>query len=277
MIQLYAFDASFYIKKVLTRDIRMIGAVIGDIIGSVYEGNPIKTTEFPLFGRGCRFTDDTVLTAAVADSIISGISYEDKLLEYYRYYPRAGYGRNFQIWGSSGSRKPYNSWGNGSAMRVSPTGYAFPTLDMVMTEAKKSAAVTHNHPEGVKGAQAVAAAVFMAQTGSSKNDIREYIEIRFYYDLGRTVEEIRPAYGFDVSCQGSVPESIICFLESDSFEDAVRLAVSLGGDSDTQACIAGAIAHAFYREIPITIINEAEQYLDDRLLSVITAFSDSFL
>ncbi len=255
----------------------MIGAIIGDIIGSVYEGNPIKTTEFPLFGRGCRFTDDTVLTVAVADSILSGEPYEDKIVEYYRLYPRAGYGMNFQIWASSGSRTPYNSWGNGSAMRVSPVGFAFDNLDLVMSEARKTAAMTHNHPEGIKGAQAVAAAVFMARTGSSRNDIREYLEIRFHYDLSRSIEQIRPSYSFDVSCQGSVPESITCFLESDSFEDAVRLAVSLGGDSDTQACIAGSIAQAFYRDIPITIGKKAEKFLDDRLLSVVRAFSEKYL
>jgi ADP-ribosylglycohydrolase len=213
----------------------MIGAITGDIVGSIYERRTIKQTNFVLFGPSCRFTDDTVLTVAVADAILSQAPYAEKLREYYDLYPHAGYGGSFRRWASTPGVGAYNSWGNGSAMRVSPVGYAFDTIEGVLDEAARSAEVTHNHPEGIKGARAVAAAVFMARTGSSKDDIRRFAVAEFAYDLSRSVDEIRPSYRFDVSCQGSVPEALIAFLDSVDFEDAVRKAVSLGGDSDTIA------------------------------------------
>jgi ADP-ribosylglycohydrolase len=252
----------------------MLGAIAGDVIGSIYEGSNIKTPRFfPLFDAECRFTDDTVLTVAVADTILTGADYVDKLKEYFWLYPAAGYGGTFFKWAASASRAPYNSWGNGSAMRVSPVGFAFGTLEEVLHEAKRSAEITHNHPEGVMGAQSVAAAVFLARTGKSKADIKAFIQTKFGYDLDRELVDIRPHYFFDVSCQGSVPEALIAFLESENYEDAVRKAVSLGGDSDTIACIAGGVAQAFYGGVPEAIIAEVLPRLDDRLRRVIDKFT----
>jgi ADP-ribosylglycohydrolase len=242
----------------------MIGAIAGDIIGSPYEFNPIKTTEFPLFGPGCRFTDDTVLTVALAETIIHNKDYSSQLKKYCRRYPKAGYGGTFVRWAAGGSMEPYYSYGNGAAMRISPVGFYYTTLDEVLAKAELFTAVTHNHPEGIKGAQATAAAIFMARNGGSKDDIRRYITEAFGYDLTRTCNQIRPGYKFDVTCQGSVPEAIICFLESNDYESAVRLAVSLGGDSDTQACIAGGIAEAMYG-VPLPVERKALSYLDDNL------------
>ncbi len=222
----------------------MIGAIAGDIIGSIYERHPIKTRDFPLFDSRCRFTDDTVLTLGVANAILTGRSYQESMREMGRKYPDAGYGGSFIQWLFSDNPQPYNSWGNGSAMRVSPVGFAFNTEEKVLTEAEKSAEITHNHPEGIKGAQATALSIFLARTGHKKDLIRSEIIQRFGYDLDRTADNIRPAYSFDISCQGTVPEAIISFLDSDSYEDAIRNAVSLGGDSDTLACITGGIAEA---------------------------------
>ncbi len=250
----------------------MIGAIIGDIVGSVYEWDNIKTVDFPLFSPDCFFTDDTVLTVAVADVILNGGDYARSLLEYGRRYPNAGYGGNFSMWLDVGDQRPYNSYGNGSAMRVSAVGFAFDTLEEVLAEAEKSAAVTHNHPEGVKGAQATALAIFLARQGESKSVIKEQIETRFGYNLGRKLDEIRPVYDYDVTCQGSVPEAIIAFLESENFEDAIRKAISIGGDSDTIACITGGIAEAYYKDIPENIIREAVKRLDKELLNVIDRF-----
>ncbi len=254
----------------------MVGAIIGDIVGSIYEHHNIKRTDFPLFGRSCRFTDDTVLTVAVADAILCGAPYAEKLREWHALYPHAGYGGSFRRWASTPGAGPYNSWGNGSAMRVSPVGYAFDTIGRVLDEAASSAAATHDHPEGIKGARAVAAAVFMARTGSSKDDIRHFVESEFGYDLTRTIDGIRPSYRFDVSCQGSVPEALIAFMESVDFEDAVRKAVSLGGDSDTIACIAGAVAGAFYGGVPGGIRARALAHLDDRLRGVVVRFVERY-
>ena len=250
----------------------MIGAVAGDIIGSVYEGHGIKTTDFPLFQDRCRFTDDSVLTIAIAKAIVEGTSYLDAVKEVGRRYPNAGYGGTFIHWLLSERSEPYNSWGNGSAMRVSPVGFAFDSAERVLDEAAKTAEITHNHPEGVKGAQAVALAVFLARTGQAKSQIREQIQSKFEYDLDRTVDQIRPGYRFDVSSQGSVPESIIAFLDSTGFEDAVRNAVSLGGDSDTMACMAGAIAEAFYGGVPRHIVEKVRAFLADDLWDIMTAF-----
>ncbi len=233
----------------------------------------IKTTDFPLFSSKSNYTDDTVLTVAVADCIMNGKDYVEAFKEYGRKYPFAGYGGMFFKWIFSDSLLPYNSFGNGSAMRVSPVGFAFDTLQEVLDEAKKCAEVTHNHPEGIKGAQAVAAAIFLARQGENKDIIKKYVVSNFGYDLDRTLAEIRPYYDFDVTCQGSVPEAIIAFLESGDYEDAVRKAISIGGDSDTIACITGGIAQAFYKKIPYSIINKARGILDRNLLRVIDSFT----
>jgi ADP-ribosylglycohydrolase len=190
----------------------MLGAIAGDIIGSVYEWDNIKTKDFPLFHEQCRFTDDTVLTVAIADVILNQSEYIDQLKSWYSRYPGAGYGGTFKAWAGSNNREPYKSWGNGSAMRVSPIGWAFDDLDTVLEEAKRSAEVTHNHSEGIRGAQATASAIFLARTGHNQAAIKSYIETTFAYDLGQTLNQIRPNYRFDVSCQGSVPQAIIAFL-----------------------------------------------------------------
>ena len=251
----------------------MIGAIAGDIIGSVHEFSNIKTEDFPLFHPQSTFTDDTVMTVAVADCILTGKGYAAAFKEWGRLFPYAGYGGIFGRWLRSDSSEPYNSFGNGSAMRVSPVGFAFDSIDKVLEEARKSAEVTHNHPEGIKGAQATAAAIFLARTGQGKKEIKDYIEITFNYDLSATLAEIRPGYSFDVTCQGSVPQSIIAFLESSSYEDAVRKAISLGGDTDTQACITGGIAQAYYKTIGGHIVKKARALLDGRLLKVVDSFS----
>ena len=254
----------------------MIGAIAGDIIGSVYEFNPIKTTDFPLFQDSSRFTDDTVLTVALASSILFDLDYKQELEKFYYKYPGAGYGGNFHKWASGHDHSPYNSWGNGSAMRVSPVGFAYDSLEDILRVSRESAEITHNHPEGVKGAQATATAIFLARTASSKEEIKKEITTRFNYDLERTLDAIRPGYSFDVSCQGTVPESIIAFLESDNYEDAIRKAVSLGGDSDTLACITGGIAQAYYKEIPSEIIDETKNFLTDELWEITDQFNKKF-
>jgi ADP-ribosylglycohydrolase len=255
----------------------MLGAIAGDIIGSIYENDPIKTKEFPLFGEGCCVTDDTVLTVAVADALISEKSYKTSLLEIGRRYPNAGYGGSFIQWLHCDNPQPYNSWGNGSAMRVSPIGFAFNTEEDVLKHAKMTAEVSHNHPEGIKGAQATALAILLARIGSDKDTIRCRIADLFDYDLNRTVDEIRPDYEFDVSCQGTVPEAIISFLDSDTYEDAIRNAVSLGGDSDTIACITGGIAEAFYGGIGEEIEKEVCKRLPLDLLGIVKSFRSIYV
>lgn len=254
----------------------VLGSIAGDIIGSVYENFPIKTTEFPLFQSRSRFTDDTVLTLAIASSIMDKVDYASSLRTFGRKYPNAGYGGFFFNWLFDPESGPYNSWGNGAAMRVSPVGFAFATIEEVLVESQKTAAVSHNHPEGIKGAQAAALAVFLARTGAVKKEIQGEISRRFGYDLSRTLDEIRPQYRFDISCQGTVPEAITAFLESRDYEDAVRKAISLGGDSDTLACITGGIAHAFYKEIPQMIVREVRKRLPEEFLSIIDRFRDSY-
>ncbi len=270
---------SNYLMKIyhtIAMSYHMIGALFGDIVGSVFEGHPIKHAEFELFSRYSRFTDDSVLTVATADAIMTGASYAEKYREYYRRYPHAGYGGMFHQWAGNAGSAPYGSFGNGSAMRVSPIGWAFNDLETVLSEAKKSAAVTHNHPEGIKGAQATAASVFLARTGATKEDIKSFIQSRFGYDLSRTLDEIRPWYSFDITCQGSVPESIIAFLESESCEDAIRKAISLGGDADTQACIAGSIAEAYFG-LPVAFAQKVLEMLDDHLRAVTLQFQKKFM
>ena len=231
----------------------MFGAIIGDICGSVYEFNNHKTEnedEIILIRPDSFFTDDSVLTIAVADACLHDKDYGASLRLWGMRYPRAGYGARFAMWLQSEHACPYNSWGNGSAMRVSPVAWISRSLEETLLEAERSAAVTHDHPEGIRGAQATAAAVFLAKNGSSKDDIRLFIENRFGYDLQRSVAEIRTNYTFNESCQGTVPESLTVFLESRDFAHSLQLAVSIGGDTDTIACIVGGIAEAFYRDIP---------------------------
>lgn len=253
----------------------MIGAIAGDIIGSVYEWDRIKSKQFDLFRPDCFFTDDTVLTVALAESILTGNEYASLMKAYYRRYPNAGYGGLFQRWAGAHESQPYNSWGNGAAMRISSVGFAFDTLDEVLVQAAEYTAVTHNHLEGIKGAQATAAAIFLARTGSTKADIRKYTAATFHYDLSRSVDEIRPTYLFNESCQQTVPEAIMCFLESTDFEDAIRNAVSLGGDSDTLACITGGIAQAHYG-VPGAIAERAMSILDEDLRDVTARFMSCY-
>jgi ADP-ribosylglycohydrolase len=254
----------------------MLGAIAGDVIGSVHEFRATKSTNFELFPEACRFTDDTVLAIAVADCLLNGREYVDTFHQYFLAYPNAGYGFRFFQWASSGTRAPYNSWGNGSAMRVPPVGYAFSSLEDVLAEAARSAEVTHNHPEGVKGAQATAAAIFMARQGQTKSRIKDSLEGMFGYNLSRRLDDLRPTYEFDESCQGTVPPALIAFLESSDYEDAVRKAISLGGDADTLACITGAIAEAHYGGVPADIVTRTLASLDDRLRNVVLQFCDHF-
>lgn len=252
----------------------MLGAMIGDIVGSIYEWHNIKTTEFEFLPERCFFTDDTVLTAATAQALMTDGDYAAAYQDFGRRYPRRGYGGNFVRWIYADVPQPYNSWGNGSAMRVSPVGFALNTVEEVLAEAARSAAVTHNHPEGIKGAQSTALAVLMARQGASLAAIREEIQGRFGYNLDRTLAEIRPVYQFDVSCQGSVPEAMIAFFESEGYEDAVRRAISLGGDSDTLACITGGIAQAFYGGVPQDIAARGKSFLPDEFIKILADFED---
>ena len=253
----------------------MIGAIAGDIIGSVYEWDRIKSKQFDLFRPDCCFTDDTVLSVALGESILTGNDYASLMKAYYRRYPDAGYGGLFHRWARTHDSQPYNSWGNGAAMRISSVGFAFETLDEVLDRAAGYTAVTHNHTEGIKGAQATAAAIFLARTGSTKVDIKKYIAATFDCDLSRSVDEIRPTYEFNESCQQTVPEAIVCFLESTDFEDAIRNAISLGGDSDTLACITGGIAQAYYG-VPAAIAERAMSILDEDLRGTTARFLSSY-
>lgn len=257
----------------------VLGAITGDMVGSVYEFENHKTKSFPLFTAQSTFTDDTILTVAVADVLLNGGTYTEAFKRYYQLYPNpcGSYGARFQSWAASEKSAPYGSWGNGSAMRVSPVAYGFDTLDEVLDAARQTAAVTHNHPEGIKGAQATAMAIFLARQGKSKDVIRSTVTAQFDYDLSRTLDQIRPTYQFNESCQETVPEAITAFLESVSFEDAIRCAISLGGDSDTLTCITGAIAEAFYGQVPTAIADQVWQRLDQPLRAVVVSFQDRFM
>ena len=250
----------------------MLGAIAGDVIGSVHEFAGTKSKDFPLFDERCWFTDDTVLTVAVAERLLRGGEYVDLFHDYFHRYPDCGWGGMFYRWAEHRRREPYNSFGNGSAMRVSAVGFAFDTLDQVRARARESAAVTHDHPEGLRGAEATAVAIFLARSGRTQSEIHRHIESEFGYDLSRPLDAIREGYEFDETCQGSVPEAITAFLESRDYEDAVRNAISLGGDADTQACIAGAIAEAFYGGVPEPIAARTTALLDDRLRHVLAEF-----
>ena len=267
------FFSNFVAEKIRRMEnVKMLGALAGDIIGSVYEFYGTKSTEFDLFSDASRFTDDSVMTLAVAKWLVED---EAHTLHYLIYcmqelgheHPYAGYGGMFHGWLSEDNPQPYNSWGNGAGMRVSPVGLYAKTLDEALALAALTASVTHNHPEGVKGAQAIATSVFLAKEGKSKQEIKEYVEKTFDYNLHRTIAEIRPRYGFDVSCQGSVPEAIIAFLEGNSFEEVIRLAISLGGDSDTIGAMAGAIAACVY-PIPDEIAERCDKLLTEDLREI---------
>jgi len=252
----------------------MIGAIAGDMIGSPYERYPIKHKDFDLLVSA--FTDDTVLTVAVARAILDQSDYAESIKFFAQKYHHLPYGGSFRRWMWAWENEPYNSFGNGSAMRVSPVGFAFDTVEDVLAEAKRSAEVSHNHPEGIKGAQATALAILYARQGIDKETIRSEVSQRFGYNLNRSADDIRPEYRFDVSCQGSVPESIIAFLDSDSYEDAVKSSISLGGDADTMACIAGGIAQAFYKNIPRVIVERVLEKLPPDLLEVVKRFNDRY-
>jgi ADP-ribosylglycohydrolase len=250
----------------------MLGAIAGDIIGSPYEYLGFKKKSFPLFSEKSRFTDDTVQTIAVADALLHHLDLAQTLKAYGRRYPDAGYGGSFYAWMLSDSMEPYKSWGNGAAMRTSPVGFLMKNETSVIKTAKDCAAVTHNHPEGIKGAQSVSYAIYLARIGKNKEQIRVEISRWFGYDLSKKLKEIRSSYRFDVSCQATVPPAMISFLESDDYESAIRNAISLGGDADTLACIAGGIAEAFYGDIPEEIVGETRKRLPQEFLDIIDEF-----
>ena len=255
----------------------MLGAIIGDVIGSPFEHCNVKTTSFRLFDRGAQCTDDSILSVATADALLNQRDYASTYQDYFHRFPNAGYGGSFVVWANRRQSQPYNSWGNGSAMRVSPVGWAKNTLDDVLDEAERTAIVTHDHPEGIKGAQAVAACVFLARTKHSRDRIRQFVHEGCHYHLNRSLDQIRPTYEFDVSCQGTVPVAVQAFLESTDFETAIRLAISVGGDSDTIACIAGAIAHAFYGGVPKHLMDPVLNiYMSPDLADVAKTFCERF-
>ena len=261
----------------------LMGAILGDIAGSIYEFAPHKSTDIVLQNKRMSYTDDTIMTIAVADWIMNDKLHTKKGLVarmqmWGRKYPHpiGAYGNMFSQWLRDDNPKPYNSWGNGSAMRVSAVGFAFNTLEETLKMAKKCAEVTHNHPEGIKGAQATAAAIFMARTGCTKATIRHYISETFGYNLDRTCDDIRPTYGFDGSCQGTVPESIIAFLDSKDYEDALRLCISLGGDADTMGAITGAIAGAYYNKMPYTLCEFGTDKLPDDIKDIVMQFDSNY-
>ena len=257
----------------------MYGAILGDIIGSPYEfDRGDKTKDFPLFSEESSFTDDSVMTVAVAEALMDTkndirCAVVNEMRKWGRKYPDAGYGGRFYLWLRSKDPEPYNSYGNGSAMRVSAAGWLYDTLEETRHVASLTALVTHNHPEGIKGAEATACAIYMARTGSSKREIKEYVVSEFGYDLSRTCDEIRPTYHHVESCQKTVPEAITAFLEGESFEDVVRTAVSLGGDCDTLTCIAGSIAEAFYG-VPEELEAECLKRIPDDMGEVLKRFTE---
>jgi ADP-ribosylglycohydrolase len=250
----------------------MFGAIIGDIIGSPFKYLGFKGMDFPLFGERSNFTDDTVLTVAVADALLHDLDFSKTLRAYARRYPDAGYGGTFYQWMLSDTTEPYRSWGNGCAARTGPIGFFFDEITTLLNTARQCASVTHNHSEGIKGSQAVSYGIFLARQGSNKTYIRDEIFRWFGYNLNHSLDDLRPAYRFDISCQGTVPPAFIAFLESDDFESAIRNAISLGGDADTLACIAGSLAEAYYKEIPQWMAEEARSRLPQEFLSVIDAF-----
>ena len=263
----------------------MYGAILGDIIGSPYEfDRGCKRKDFPLFSPDSTYTDDSVMTLAVADAFLSVPAEAtdeeirrqlvQSMQHYGRKYPYAGYGGMFRRWLENPNPQPYGSYGNGSAMRVSSAAWLFDDLETVRHMARLSAEITHNHPEGIKGAEATACGIFLARTGYSKAEIKEYIEILFDYDLSRTCDEIRPSYHHVESCQETVPEAITAFLEGSSFEDVIRTAVSLGGDCDTLTCIAGSIAEGFYG-VPEELKQQCWERMPDSLRKILKRFEEA--
>ena len=264
----------------------MIGAILGDVVGSIYEFDNIETKEFELFDDACFFTDDSVMTIAIAEALLQAKEINEENLEDFKEnlvtvmheigvkYPDCGYGENFLVWILRNKREPYNSFGNGSAMRVSAVGWYAKTLEEAELIAKATAEVSHNHPEGIKGAVATSGAVFLARTGATMGELIDYISK--YYTIDFTIDEIRPVYKFNETCQGTVPQAMQAFFESTSFEDAIRNAISIGGDSDTLAAITGAVAEAYYG-IPDDMKEIALSYLDERLLSIVERFEDKYL
>lgn len=265
----------------MTMNLRLMGAIVGDVIGSVYEFNPTKDYHFKLVDERMEYTDDTVMTVAVADWLLHDASLSHAALAHrmrrwgkkYR-YPMGAYGSMFSSWLDREEMGAYHSFGNGSAMRVSPVGFFFDSIEETLQYAQVSAEVTHDHPEGIKGAQATAAAIFLARTRKSKEEIRTYLMHQFGYELNRTCDEIRPSYHFEASCQETVPQSIIAFLDSKDYEDAIRLTVSLGGDADTMGAITGAIAAAYYDEMPTALYDFVWRQLPDDIREVVTDFRE---
>ena len=257
----------------------IIGAICGDIIGSSREFRPQKTKDFSLYDGYSTFTDDTVMTLAIASWLIKDKSSKEVLISEIRKfglkYPNAGYGGMFMNWLNQDNPEPYGSWANGSAMRLSPVSWVADSLEESQKLAKMSAIVTHNHPEGIKGALATNDAIYLARNSFTKEKIKKHIEDNYRYDLNRKLDDIRPDYKFDVSCKGSVPESIICFLEAKDYEDTIRNAVSLGGDADTQAAIAGGIASAYW-DVPSKIAARGIKRLDYNLLEVFLEFREKY-
>lgn len=260
----------------------MYGAILGDIIGSVYEWDNIKTKDFPLLIPRSRFTDDSAMTVAVAEALLDALGKDRaarrdavirSMQKWGRRYPNAGYGGRFYDWLHDRHPHPYNSWGNGSAMRVSSAGWLYDTLEETLQAAEDTAIVTHNHPEGIKGAQCVAAVIFLLRNGKTKEEIRTFVTDTFGYDLSRTCDEIRPGYRFDVSCQGTVPQAVTAFLEGTGFEDVIRTAVSLGGDCDTLTCIAGGMAEAMYG-VPEELKEECRKRLKPDMVKVLDRFGE---
>ncbi len=250
----------------------MIGAIVGDVVGSTYEFHPTDRYDFELFPKGSTFTDDTVLALATADALVHGLEYREAYRDWGRRFPGRGYGGRFSAWLGQEDGEPCNSLGNGSAMRVPPVGWAFRTLEKTLEEARRTALPTHDHPEGIKGAQAVAGAIFLARGGAKKEEIRSWVSGTFGYDVSRRVIDIRPKYGFDETCPGSVPEALCAFFDSSDFESAVRLAVWLRGDADTQACIAGSVAEAFYGGVPQYLAGPAAALLADEMRALLAEF-----
>ncbi|PLS19168.1 hypothetical protein CVD28_01815 [Bacillus sp. M6-12] len=255
----------------------MIGAIAGDILGSTYEILNTKRKDFTLFRPLSRYTDDTVLTIATADCIL----HDGNFMEYYRKYcisnQMRGYGSKFYLWALFNGKEPYNSMGNGSAMRVSPIGYIAKSVDEVLYFAEKSASATHNHPEGIKGAQAVALAIYLAKQNSSKEEIKYFIESKLGYDLSMSYDDLKKSYKGGGTCPLTVPQAIICFLDSTDFEDSIRNAIALGGDSDTLACITGSIAEAYYKKIPAEIIEKTINKLPTKFIATIHEFSEKYI
>ncbi|MCB1178415.1 MAG: ADP-ribosylglycohydrolase family protein [Leptospiraceae bacterium] len=252
----------------------MLGAICGEIIGSIYERNNVFTKDFPLFSKKSKFTDDTTLTIAIVDSIFNKKYFAPTLYRYARKYPNVGYGGSFKKWSKSRHPRPYGSWGNGSAMRVSPIGHAYPNIEEVLKIAEKTSSITHNHYDAIEGAQAIAASIFLAKQGKDKEFIKNYVNNNFSYDL----ESIpRRNKKLDLSAKGTVPQAILAFLESNDYEDAIRISVSFGGDSDTIACMCGGIAEAYYKNIPDQILNKVMEILPAEFKEIILKFYKTYI